>query len=192
MTRIVFIGELRGRRTVVSLLKLFVVENSVKYLFLLGNTIAPSTIHDLLSVEGLIVKGVTGNYDDASIATTLKKIDGLIEAKFVDTGFFTVYGIGYNVRQAVDQATGRDEKVDMIISFFPGNKYSCTNPGLELVDKVVEHLKPRLILYGRCEKPCIKDNIVCPGPGYKGYLAHVDTTDYKPRLINLYELYLNP
>ena len=182
-----------GRENIASLLRLYLVENSIDYLFLLGNTLSPNIILDLANLPGLRLIGVTGNYDNASIATTLKKLGGLVEARVYDTGFAKVYGVGCNVRQAVENAKQVDQRpIDVLASFYPGYKYICGgNYGVESIDYIIDNIRPRLIVYGKCRRPCIMDNIVCLGPGYKGYtmIAFFDR-EVNVEMINLYDYYL--
>lgn len=193
--KIVFISQLMGREYIASLLRLYLIEKHVDILFLLGNILSPKIVSELARIQGLYLLGLPGNYDDVSITILLRRINGFVEARKHSVGVISFYGIGCNVRQAVINIMRETiNNVDVLASFYPGYKYVCgENKGLEIIDEIIERLKPRLIVYGKCSNPCILDNIICLPPGYKGYVVFIslDKDSFEASIINLYNEYLD-
>ena len=185
--KLAVISWLMNRRPLASILKYLIREHEVDYLLLLGNTLSPTLIRDVAST-GVRVLGVSGNLDDPSVISAFKELNGFIEGKIATVNDVKVFGVGANVRLALDRLEDVD-RVDILATFYSGYTYKCGScMGSSLVDRIIDKLKPKLIITSICDKPCMKDNIVCPGYGYNGYLVLIKHffNNYVVEHINLY------
>jgi len=189
--RVVFASQLWNAKHAVALLKLYLAETKTQYLVLLGDVISPNTVFELSREPGLKVMGVTGLYDDFSVATTLKDLGGLIEARVAEAGSLKLFGVGLNVKQALMKARELGESaVDILASYYPGYKHTCSERGLETVDEIAEVLKPKLVVYGKCRESCVSSGIACSSALARGYIAVLEASNSLDiAIVNLYKHY---
>jgi len=189
--RVVFASQLWNAKHAVALLKLYLAEIKAQYLVLLGDIISPNTVLELSREPRLKVMGVTGLYDDVSVATALKDVGGLIEARVVEAGSLKLFGVGLNVKQALMKARELGgSAVDVLASYYPGYKHTCSERGLETVDEIAELLKPKLVVYGKCREPCTSSGVICTSTLTRGYVAVLEANSaLNTTIVDLYRHY---
>lgn len=178
---------LRGSKPLSRLLCHALKYHGVDALILLGDTASPTIVKWLYETCSAKVLGLLGRYDDVATVTALSNINGLIECRSLNVKGVLIYGIGLS--GCVNIA---EEKVDIVVSSLPGFKYGCCNPKVDVVDHVIELLKPRLVITGSCRKPCKAGDVFSPGSialGYIGLLELDGGLHYKVRAVNLHSLH---
>ncbi len=189
-TSLIFIYELMGSKHLSRLLCFIAKYHGVSSIILLGDTVSPEIIQWLSSKCKVNIYGVLGRLDNASIANTLRNINGLIECKATSIKNVVIYGYGFS---GCSHKLSSISKVDVLVTSIPGLKYTCCGSRSDIVDDVVEAFKPRLIITGDCMKPCFKDNVFSPGSIRKGFIGLVEVKDLfpTPRWVNIYDFIIN-
>lgn len=159
-------------------------------LVLLGDMVSPSIVKWLFELCGLRVLGVLGRYDSAATATALSDVNGLIECKMINVGRITLYGVGLSGCTDLPASS----TVDILISNLPGLRNGCCDPRSDLVDRIADVLKPRLIVTGLCRRPCKAGSVFSPGSiglGYIGLFDLADNKDLNMQAMNLHTILLH-
>ncbi|MEM1662253.1 MAG: hypothetical protein QXP72_00770 [Desulfurococcaceae archaeon] len=188
MTRLLVLTDLRGNRTVASLIKIFSISLKVNYIVLLANTISPTIIADLAK-SNLKIIGLAGNLDDPSTIDAFKKHGLFVESRFMDLdglkAFFTSLAFNESLKKI-----NTSDKAEVLLTYYPGLKYCCCRNGyVETIDYLVDILKPRIVITGKCIEPCYNGYVASPGAAYRGYSLLINNTEnIWLKFINLYEL----
>lgn len=179
--------DLRGNRSVTSLIKVFSLELKIDYIVLLGNTISPSIIEDLAK-SGLKIIGISGNLDDVSVIDTLKKHGVYAESKILDLEGLKVFLLGLAFEESLMRAINTYQNL-VLLTYYPGFKYRCCCNGfVETVDKLAVVLNPKIVVTGKCTYPCYNGYSASPGYGYLGYTLLIDYSDsINLKFINLWD-----
>lgn len=186
----IVISELRGRDYIASLLRFYAVCSRAKYVVLLGNTVSPIIVRELAHSGGYRVLGLPGNLDDVSVVSALKEVGGLLEGRVLELGGYACGGIGVLVEQSIERIKNVD-KLDILFTFYPGRDNSCeAGSGFKAIDDLVKRVNPSIVVVGKCRDPCIRGRVVCPGNGFRGYVALLKPgkTGFRASLDNLYRL----
>lgn len=188
---IVFIAGLRSNRVVASILRTYMGFTGISTIVFTGNTVSPTIVEDFAKL-GFRVAGIAGNLDNPTVIRVLKSHEGFLESRVIELGGFRVVGAGLQVRQVLENAH-RLSSVDILVTHYPGVRYSCGEMyGYELVDKLIKALNPRLVVIGRSDHQYLSGGVVCPGPGYRGYIAVIRSVEggISVTLTNIYDWFL--
>jgi len=188
---LLFASLIKGRRITVSLLKLLIIEFRVDYVFLLGDIIDSSILWDLYSVSNGRLYCITGVLDGVNIATIASKLGVLLDSKTALINEYRVFGVGYNVQQALLNLKGLNPgEIDILLSYYPGYKYSRDKYGVESIDMIIDYLKPKIIVYGKCRETYEYNQIYCLDKGFKGRVLLLRLNDsIESKRVDLYEHY---
>lgn len=143
-------------------------------LILIGDTVSPSIIQWLIEQCSVRVYGVLGRYDNPAVASILRKNNGLIECKLLEINGLHVYGYGYTGCTPV-----LEDKfdIDVLVTSLCGAKYTCCVKKSDIVDALIDALRPRLVVTGSCRDPCRSEMVFSPGSLQGGYLGMMNITD---------------
>lgn len=143
-------------------------------LILLGDTVSPSIIQWLIEQCSIRVYGVLGRYDNPAVASILRKNNGLIECKLLEINGLQVYGYGYTGCTPILKDTFH---VDVLVTNSCGARYTCCMKKSDIIDRLIDSLKPRLVVTGSCRYPCRSEIVFSPGSLREGYLGVINTAD---------------
>ncbi|MEM4718198.1 MAG: hypothetical protein QXE81_05510 [Desulfurococcaceae archaeon] len=173
MSKLMFAHGLLGSKHLARMICISAKITRSDTLILLGDTVSPSILKWLVQHCGLRVLGVLGRYDNAALASELRRINGLIECKTVKIGEIVLYGYGF---PGCHPQITEHIKVDILVSSLPGLKYTCCNKCSDIVDLLIDRLSARLTVIGGCEYPCIDERTFSPGSVQRDYIGLIDAT----------------
>ncbi|MEM1639847.1 MAG: phosphoesterase [Desulfurococcaceae archaeon] len=174
--KLLLVHELMGSKHLTRTLCFIAKYYDVPGIVLLGNTVSPEIIDWLKYRCKVEVLGVLGRYDEASIASKMRALNGLIECRIVNIGGITIYGYGFS---GCSPELDLGVEIDVFATSIPGLKYSCCGARSDMIDAIVETLNPRLVVTGGCEKPCFNSKVFAPGSIQKGFIGVVEGIDRK-------------
>jgi len=166
MVRLLLVSDLMGFKHYTGLICYLYEKLHADSTILLGNTISPSIVRQLVENCNMRVYGVLGRYDNASLASILIEVNGLLECKSIMVKDVSIYGYGLSGCEP-----RRVEKIDILVSSIPGRKYTCCTKCSDMVDRIIEYLKPRLIITGGCSRSCQSGNTLSPGRASNGFIG---------------------
>lgn len=181
------ITDLRGNRSVATLVKTFSSLLKVNYVILLANTVSPTIVGDIAKSGSRIV-GVAGNLDDPSVIDAFKKHGIFVESRILNLNGLRTFFTGLAFNESLRNIS-KVEQVDIFITYYPGFKHSCCCNGyVKAVDSIIDSLKPRLVVTGKCMNPCYNGYVASPGQGYLGYSLIIDySNNYWLKFVNLWD-----
>lgn len=168
--KLMFIYGLQGSKSISRLICFTARYHGVDVVISLGDIVSPSIIHWLNTECGIRILGVLGRYDNASVVWALKRVNGLAECRFIDIDGVKIYGFGLSGCLPRRQSN----LVDVLVSSIPGVMYTCCRKYSDIVDSIIETMKPRLIALGGCSDPCQFNNVISPGDVRRGYVCLVE------------------
>lgn len=164
--RLIAVHDLRGSRSLSRLLCIASRVLNANTILLLGDTVSPGIIKWLVEECGIRVLGVLGRLDDASIAQSLKNYNGLLESRVVELEGYRVMGLG-----VIPMYPGR-VKVDVLATYKPGVEYCSVYS--DTVRRIIQEVKPLLVVAGSCVTPRVLENTVFPGSAWRGSYAFIE------------------
>ncbi len=158
---------------------------------LLGNTASPTIVEWLSSNCRLRTLGVLGECDSPALAVALSRSGELLECKYTEYGGLSLIGVGLSGCHDLPE-----RGVDVVFTSQPGFQYTCCHSGWDWVDRVIERVKPKLVIIGGCERPCLNLNkrVFSPGTvrlGFIGVVEYTEDTGLSQRYYNIEEILFN-
>lgn len=187
MVKALIISNIRSNWRLTPLLEIYIIFNKIDLVFLLGNVVSPNIVYRLSRRFSGRVYGLTGNLDDSSVIEAFRDTGGYLEGSIIEFDNIFFGGIGSSIQTSISRLKKR--KINVLLSFYPGVKYGCREYGVDYIDRLIDSIKPNLIVFGDCNNQFFRDNIVACGEGFKGYLVIIEYSDnsYNVFLDNLYD-----
>jgi len=172
MVRLLLISDLMGLKHYVGVICYVYKRYHSDAIVLLGNTVSPSIVRYFVEQCETRVYGVLGRYDNASLASVLSEVGGLLDCKSVDAYDVSIYG--YGLSGCIPRGV---QKADILVTSIPGRRHTCCIAGTDIVDRIAEVVSARVIITGGCVKPCQHGTTISPGSarhGFAGLLVYSD------------------
>lgn len=147
------------------------------FLVTLGDIVSPSVVEWFSETCGISISGIIGSLDNPSVANALRKHGFLLEGRLLELNGLRFVGIG--VSTDVEEFTERIKTVDILLSYYPGVKYSCYKRGDPRIDVLAGSLKAKLVIYNSRE-PYFANYAFTPGSAWRGYVGLLDLETLKP------------